>query len=138
MTYARPRCVGPTAGGASVTLNAETVVHESEHVDPLGETRPKDITVDDEILALQVQAFLEASEDVDVDTETIEDILEVLVGKGDEEDADEPPSESQMDTQDDSDESHDEEDAPIPSRHASGTPPLKEGMYLADDQLPVV
>lgn len=81
---------------------------------------------------------MEASEDVDVDTETIEDILEVLVGKGDEEDADEPPSESQMDTQDDSDESHDEEDVPIPSRHASGTPPLKEGMYLADDQLLVV
>jgi NAD-dependent histone deacetylase SIR2 len=66
-------------GEVSVTLDSEHIVHESTHVDPLGEKNQPSITPDKEFLALQVQVFLEASEDVDVDAETIEDILDVLV-----------------------------------------------------------
>lgn len=47
-------------------------------------------------MASQVQAFLEASEDVDVDAETIEDILQALIHREDVEDA-EARSETQMD-----------------------------------------
>ncbi|KAF5316465.1 hypothetical protein D9619_006597 [Psilocybe cf. subviscida] len=93
-----------------VTLDAEHVVHESEHHDPaLGTPQTIHAGPANEVLAMQVQAFLEASEDVDVDAETIEDILEVLVGT--EHDADlelEMPAEdsdsSQMPTDDSDDE----------------------------------
>ncbi|KAF8199114.1 SIR2-domain-containing protein [Pholiota molesta] len=62
--------------------------------------------MENELLALQVQAFLEASEDVDVDAETIEDILEVLVDTDENIDSEMP--QSQMNEDEDS---HDDEDA---------------------------
>jgi hypothetical protein len=94
-----------------VTLDAEHVVHESEHHDPaLGTPQTIHAGPANEVLAMQVQAFLEASEDVDVDAETIEDILAVLVGT--EHDADleseVPVEESQMAT----DESDDDDEEP--------------------------
>lgn len=56
-----------------------------------------------ELLASQVQAFLEASEDVDVDAETIEDILQALmVDKEDAEDV-EIRSDTQINEDEDSD-----------------------------------
>ena len=56
-----------------------------------------------ELLASQVQAFLEASEEVEVDAETIEDILQALmVDKEDAEDS-ETRSDTQMNEYEDSD-----------------------------------
>lgn len=95
-------------GATSITLNAEHTVHESGHVNPLGDANQPAVNgaVGNELLALQVQAFLEASEDVDVDAETIEDILEVLVDTDDQNDSDIP-----LDSQtDDGEDSHDDED----------------------------
>lgn len=74
-------------GEVTVTLDSEHIVYDSTHADPLDEKNQPSITSDKEFLALQVQVFLEASEDVDVDTETIEDILAVLV---DDDENDEP------------------------------------------------
>lgn len=82
-------------GEVSVTLDSEHIVHESTHADPLGEKNQPSITPDKEFLALQVQVFLEASEDVDIDAETIEDILNVLVDD-DKNDEPEDPSELRM------------------------------------------
>ncbi|KAF9564294.1 SIR2-domain-containing protein [Agrocybe pediades] len=67
-----------STGKVSITLDSEHTVHESEHTDALGPQNQQRIIASNEILARQVQAFLEASEDVDADIETIEDILEVL------------------------------------------------------------
>ncbi|KDR68003.1 hypothetical protein GALMADRAFT_79039, partial [Galerina marginata CBS 339.88] len=85
-----------------------------------------------EILARQVQVFLEASEDVDVDTETIKDILEVLVDEGEDEGTD-LPSESQFEMGEEGD-SHDEDEdieegiAPFPGLSES---PEQRGSSLA-------
>jgi len=57
----------------------------------------------DQLLALQVQAFLEASEDVDVDAETIEDILQALIVDREDVDDAETRSETQMNEDEDSD-----------------------------------
>src|ERR1700729_4213304 len=79
-----------------ITLGSEHTVHESDHVDPLDTTNKPMIKDGSELLASQVQAFLEASEDVDTDAETIEDILQaLLVDKDDTEDT-ETRSEGQM------------------------------------------
>ena len=78
-------------------------VHESGHVDTLGATNELMIKDGNELLASQVQAFLEASEEVEVDAETIEDILQALmVDKEDVEDA-ETRSDTQMHEYEDSD-----------------------------------
>ena len=105
---ALPHVSTDPTGTVSVTLNSEHTVHESEHVDPLVEVqRPANTgAIANELLALQVQAFLEASEDVDVDAETIEDILEVLADTDEDVETD-MPSEIQVDQ---SEESHDDED----------------------------
>ncbi|KAF9482627.1 DHS-like NAD/FAD-binding domain-containing protein [Pholiota conissans] len=97
-------------GGASITLNSEHTVHVSNHVDPLGDdARPATSgKIENELLALQVQAFLEASEDVDVDAETIEDILEVLVDTDENVDSEMP--QSQMDEDEDS---HDDDEVDV-------------------------
>jgi hypothetical protein len=72
-------------------------------VDTLGATNELMIKDGNKLLASQVQAFLEASEDVDVDSETIEDILQALmVDKEDVEDA-ETRSNTQMNEYEDSD-----------------------------------
>ncbi|KAF8972683.1 DHS-like NAD/FAD-binding domain-containing protein [Flammula alnicola] len=107
-------------GAASVTLGSEHTVHESENVDPVGGTnRPAIPTrTDNDILALQVQAFLEASEDVEVDAETIEDILEVLVDADDNVDSDIHQG-SQMDEGEDS---HDDGDSDVHSPRAPTFP----------------
>ena len=84
-------------------LGSEHTVHESGHVDTLGATNELMIKDRNELLASQVQAFLEASEDVEVDTETIEDILQALmVDKQDAEDT-ETRSDTQMNEYEDSD-----------------------------------
>jgi len=90
-------------------------VHESEHADALGSSDRQIITASNEILAHQVQAFLEASEDVDADMETIEDILEVLnFDEGDDNGSGDavPDSQHGHDHDEDShdEESHDEQD----------------------------
>ena len=88
----------------ATVLGPEHTVHESGHVDTLGATNELMIKDRNELLASQVQAFLEASEDVDVDSETIEDILQVLmVDKEDAEDT-ETRSDAQMNEYEDSDE----------------------------------
>lgn len=56
-----------------------------------------------ELLASQVQAFLEASEDVDVDTETIEDILQVLMVDKEDVEGAETRSDKEMNEYEDSD-----------------------------------
>jgi NAD-dependent histone deacetylase SIR2 len=72
-------------------------------MDPVSATNEPMIKDGNELLTLQVQAFLQASEDVDVDAETIEDLLQALiVGKEDAEDA-ETRSETQMNEDEDSD-----------------------------------
>ena len=87
----------------ATVLASEHTVHESGHVDTLGATNELMIKNGNELLASQVQAFLEASEDVDVDAETIEDILQALmVDKEDAEDA-ETRSDTQMNEYEDSD-----------------------------------
>ena len=82
-------------------------MHESAHHDPaLGTPQAIHAGPANEVLAMQVQAFLEASEDVDVDAKTIEDILEVLVGTehdADLEEAEVSADASQMSVADDSD-----------------------------------
>jgi hypothetical protein len=60
-------------------LGPKHTIHESGHVDTLGATNERMIKDGNELLALQVKAFLEASEDVNVDSETIEDILQALM-----------------------------------------------------------
>jgi hypothetical protein len=60
-------------------LGSKHTIHESGHVDTLGATNELMIKEGNELLASQVKAFLEASEDVDVDSETIEDILQALM-----------------------------------------------------------
>lgn len=87
-----------------MTLGSEHTEHESSHVDPHSATNEPMIKDGNELLALQVQAFLEASEDVDVDAETIEDILQALmVDREDVEEA-ETRSETHMNEDEDSDE----------------------------------
>ena len=56
-----------------------------------------------ELLASQVQAFLEASEDVDVDAETIEDILQALMVDKEDIEGAETRSDKQMYDYEDSD-----------------------------------
>ena len=86
-----------------ITLGSGHTVHESDHADPLDTTNEPRIRDESELLASQVQAFLEASEDVDADAETIEDILQaLLVDKDDIEDT-ETRSEGQMNEDGDSD-----------------------------------
>lgn len=91
-----------TSASVQFTRDSEHIVHESNHVDPLGATNEPMIKDGNQLLALQVQAFLEASEDVDVDPEIIEDILQPLVNREDAEDA-ETRSETRMDEDEDSD-----------------------------------
>ena len=55
-----------------------------------------------ELLASQVQAFLEASEDVDVDAETIEDILQALMVDKEDLEGAESRSDKQMNEYEDS------------------------------------
>ena len=72
-------------------------------MDTLGATNEPMINDRNELLASQVHAFLEASEDVDVDADTIEDILQTLmVDKEDVEDA-KTRVDAQMNEDDDSD-----------------------------------
>jgi hypothetical protein len=66
-------------------------------VDTLGATNELMIKDGNDLLASQVQAFLEAAEDVDVDAETIEDILQALMV--DKEDVEDAVTRSQADTQ---------------------------------------
>ncbi|KIM44834.1 hypothetical protein M413DRAFT_363794 [Hebeloma cylindrosporum] len=96
-------------GGVSVTLDSEHMVHESTHADPLGEKNQPSITPDKEFLALQVQVFLEASEDVDVDAETIEDILDVLVDDDKNDEPEDPLEVGMHDYEDEDEDSHDGE-----------------------------
>ncbi|KAF9526098.1 DHS-like NAD/FAD-binding domain-containing protein [Crepidotus variabilis] len=121
-----------------VMLHAETIVHESEHGDPLkyvdssagtasssksNEQSRQRATVspENELLALQIQAFLQASEVVDVDQDVIEDIIQVLAvddensKKNQRNNEGSPPdSENQLGGTDDTDEDSDEltEDEP--------------------------
>ena len=84
-------------------LGSEHTVHESGHVDRLGATDELMIKDGNELLASQIQAFLEAAEDVDVDAETIEDILQALmVDKEEVEDAETRPD-TKMNEYEDSD-----------------------------------
>lgn len=97
-------------GGVSVTLDSESVVHHSDHRDPLSSQNHPIPTVDNEILARQVQVFLEASEDVDVDAETIEDIISVLIDHDDDNnDNSDPLSEIHVDEDHDSHEGDSQE-----------------------------
>ncbi|KAF8159820.1 DHS-like NAD/FAD-binding domain-containing protein [Crassisporium funariophilum] len=69
------------AGSVPVTLHSGHVVHESGHADlpsASNQIEIEDEDGNDNELARQVKAFLEASEDVDVDEETIDDILQAL------------------------------------------------------------
>lgn len=114
--------------GASVTLDSERTVHEPGHDDALGLSRQIMISTKNEILAAQIRAFLEASEDVEVDAETVEDILEVLVGEDEDENA-EPPSESNMDEDEDShDEDAEEMSVPFPG---TADPAQQRGFYFS-------
>ncbi|KAF8801346.1 SIR2-domain-containing protein [Phlegmacium glaucopus] len=109
------------------TLDSEHTVHESSHVDPLGATTEPTITGGNGLLTLQVQAFLEASEDVDADAETIEDILQALVAdRKDAEDA-ETRSETQMNEDEDSDGEFE------PSTQELDISPLFEGNHGATE-----
>lgn len=87
--------------------------------------------ISNELLALQVQAFLEASEDVDVDAEIIEDILEVLVDIDDNVDTD-MPSEIQVDQCDDShgDEDSSSQDTSMPAFPAAESTNGSKGFIL--------
>jgi len=96
-------------GGVSVALDSEHMVHESTHTDPLGGKNQPSITPDKEFLALQVQVFLEASEDVDVDTETIEDILDVLVDDDKNDESEDIPEVPMHECEDEDEDSHDGE-----------------------------
>jgi hypothetical protein len=60
----------------------------------------------DELLASQVQAFLEASEDVEVDAETIEDILQALMVNKEDVEGAETRSDERMNEYEDSDGEH--------------------------------
>ena len=85
-------------------LDSEHTIHENGHVDTLGATNELMIKDGNELLASQVKAFLEASENVNVDSETIEDILQaLLVDKENAGDA-ETCSNTKMDEYEDSDE----------------------------------
>lgn len=85
-------------------LGSEHTLHASRHVDSLGTTNEPMRKDGNEFLASQVQAFLEASENVGIDTETIEDILKALVvNKEDAEDAENHHSDTQMNEDEDSD-----------------------------------
>ena len=80
-------------------------MHESDHdhVDTLGAMNELKIKISNELLASQVQAFFEGSEDVDIDANTIKDILQaILVDKEDVEDAG-TRSDTQMNNYEDSD-----------------------------------
>lgn len=72
-------------------------------MDTLGATNELMIKDGNELLASQVQAFLEASEDVDVDTETIEDILQVLMVDKEDVEGAETRSDKEMNEYEDSD-----------------------------------
>ena len=103
--------------GVTVALHSEQTPHgpgqSRLHEDPELSRRVV-LSTKDELLAAQVQAFLEASEDVDVDAETVEDILSVLAGE-DEDENGEPPSESNIDEDEYShDEDSEEISAPFP------------------------
>ena len=76
-------------------------------MDPHGASNEPMIKDGNELLALQVQAFLEASEDVDVDAETIEDILQALMV--DREDIEEAETRSETHMDEDEDEHSDAE-----------------------------
>ncbi|KAH9479694.1 NAD-dependent protein deacetylase hst1 [Psilocybe cubensis] len=114
------------AGHVSVTLDSESVVHQSDHRDPLAASAQSTSSFQNEILTQQVQAFLEASEDVDVDAETIEDILSVLISieEHEEEEAD-PPSDLHIEEDVDS---HDEDGQEISTLF----PPKSEGAQNAE------
>ena len=111
--------LNPLIGPAS-----EHIIHENNHADSLGPTNGPRIKDGNQLLALQIQAFLEASEDVDdVDPETIEDILQALiVDREDAEDA-ETRSGSQMNEDEDSDEELE------PSTQELDISPLFEGNH---------
>ncbi|PPQ94448.1 hypothetical protein CVT25_002539 [Psilocybe cyanescens] len=98
------------ASHVSVTLDSESVVHQSDHRDPLAASNQSIATFHNEILSRQVQAFLEASEDVDVDAETIEDILSVLINIDENDENCEPSSDLHID---EDEESHDEDSQEI-------------------------
>ncbi|KAF9054612.1 DHS-like NAD/FAD-binding domain-containing protein [Panaeolus papilionaceus] len=71
----------------TVILDSEHTVHESDHNDHLDPAGLHEIILDssNELLGLQVHAFLEASDEVDIDAEIIEDILEVVSSSNPEE-----------------------------------------------------
>ena len=73
-------------------------------MDTLGATNELMIKDANELLASQVQAFLEASEDVDVDAETIEDILQALMVDKEVAEVADTRSNKQMNEYEDSDE----------------------------------
>jgi NAD-dependent histone deacetylase SIR2 len=85
------------------------MVHESTHANPLGGKNHPLITRDKEFLALQVQVFLEASEDVDIDAETIEDILEILVDDEKTNESEDPPEVHMHESEIEDEDSQDEE-----------------------------
>ena len=78
-------------------------MHESGHVDSLGATNELMIKDRNELLASQVQAFIEASEEVDVDAVTIEDILQALMDPNEDIEDTETRSDTQMNEYEDSD-----------------------------------
>lgn len=51
---------------------------ETREPSPSRETTPFSDEEEESLLILQIQAFLEASEDVDIDKETVEDLMGVL------------------------------------------------------------
>lgn len=61
-----------------ITAKAENDVKHTEYLNERAERRTIQITIENELLALQIQTFLHASQEVDIDEETIEDILDVL------------------------------------------------------------
>jgi len=95
--------------GVSATLDSEHMVPESTHTEHLGGKNQSSITPDKEFLALQVQVFLEASEDVDVDAETIEDILDVLVDDDKNDELEDIPEVPMHECEDEDEDSHDGE-----------------------------
>ena len=72
-------------------------------MDSLGAKNESTTKDGNKLLASQIHAFLEAAEDVDVDAETIEDILQALVVDKEHAEVAETRSDTQMSEDDDSD-----------------------------------
>lgn len=131
-TYPRSAVKLTDTNRNQVTAKAENDVERTEHLAERAEPRTVKITTENELLALQIQAFLHASQDVDIDEETIEDILDVLTTE-DESRAEGHPSDSHFGLMDEDgiqDEAHDVDAEDILALKGPKTPhsmPLLEG-----------